>query len=194
MIAGLTGGIGSGKSTVARLFEIMGCEVFNSDQVAREVYFEDDVRLRVTGLLGRDAYKDEQLNKPYISSRIFSDTLLLHQLNAIIHPAVIRRFNEFAKEHQGKIIIKESALLFEANLTGGLDKIIVVVADDELRINRVMKRENISRDEVMKRIKSQLPQTEKAKKADFIIENNEREFLITQTLAIFKELEKLSHA
>jgi dephospho-CoA kinase len=188
MIVGLTGGIGSGKSTVARLLEMLGCVIFNSDEVAKEVYFDDDVRSRVITLLGHDAYQDDKLNRHYISSRIFGDTLLLHQLNAIIHPVVMNTFIEFVKRHKDKIIVKESALLFEAKLSAGLDKIIVVVADDELRIKRVMRRENISRDDVLKRIKSQLPQEEKIKKADFVIRNNEQEFLITQVLDIHKQL------
>jgi dephospho-CoA kinase len=192
MIVGLTGGIGSGKSTVARLFEIMGCVIFYSDLVAKQVYYEKEVKKKVTGLLGEMAYKNEtEINKAYISSMIFSDTILLHKLNAIIHPAVIEEFNRFADANKGRILVKESALLFEARLTEGLDKIIVVTAPDELRIKRVMSRENVSREYVQKKISSQLPQQEKIKKADYIITNDEEEFLITQVLDIHRQLKQI---
>ena len=93
MVVGLTGGIGSGKSIIAKLFELLGCAVFNSDGVAKEVYFDAEVRPEIIRLLGKEAYlNDYTLNKNYISSKIFSDTLLLQQLNRIIHPAVIRKF------------------------------------------------------------------------------------------------------
>lgn len=194
MIVGLTGCIGSGKSTVAKLFEMMGCVIFYSDLVAKQVYYDKEVRGKVIALLGDMAYKNEtEINKAHISSVIFSDTILLHKLNAIIHPAVIEEFNRFAGTNKGRIIIKESALLFEAKLTAGIDKIIVVAATDDLRIKRVMQRENVSREDVLKKISSQLPQEEKIKKADFVISNNEEEFLITQVLEIHKQLKQLNN-
>src|ERR1043166_1413772 len=127
MIAGLTGGIGSGKSTVAQLFEILGCPVFRSDDEAKDAYFEKDVRQAVIELLGPDAYSgDNSIDRSYISRKVFSNTNLLHQLNSIIHPVVKRRFTQFAELHKGQIIIKESALLFEAHLEKESDIIIVV--------------------------------------------------------------------
>src|SRR5687768_11657999 len=127
MIAGLTGGIGSGKSTVSKLFELLGCAVFYSDEVAKEVYFDPEVKLKVTGLLGAGSYtSDTRINKAYISSKIFSDTTLLRTLNAIIHPAVIARTKLFKQQNPGKIIIKETALLFEVHLEKEVDKVIVV--------------------------------------------------------------------
>ncbi len=189
MVVGLTGGIGSGKSTVAKLFELVGCAVFYSDDVAKEIYFNADIKKEVKALLGSQAYLSETtIDKKYISSKIFSDTILLHKLNAIIHPAVIKEFESFKKLHKDKPVIKETALLFEAKLEAQVEKIILVTAKDELRINRVMERDGLSKDEVISKMKAQMPQEEKVLRSDFIIYNNEEEFLITQVLSIYKKI------
>lgn len=189
MVVGLTGGIGSGKSIVTRMFEILGCATFNSDNVARDTYFDPEIKTQVIKLLGASAYLSERsINKTYIGSLIFDDSITLKKLNAIIHPAVGRKFDVFKAENSHKIIIKETALLFEANLQHQVNKIIVVVSNDHERIKRVMERDGLSQDEVLKKMKNQLPQTDKASKADFVINNNEEEFLITQVLKIYKEL------
>ncbi len=189
MVIGLTGGIGSGKSTVARLFEIIGCAVFYSDDIAKEIYFDKDVKAKVMTLLGAETYiSEKEINKKHIGSKIFSDTALLHQLNAIIHPAVIKQFEIFKNKHADKIVVKETALLFEAKLESQVDKIVLVAAHDELRIARVMQRDGLSKEEVIKKMKAQLPQEEKILKSDFVIYNNEKEFLITQVLNIYNQL------
>jgi dephospho-CoA kinase len=189
MIAGLTGGIGSGKSTVSKLFEMLGCAVFNSDRVAKEIYFDEEVRKKVITLLGEASYHSvTEIDKAFISSKIFNNTDLLHQLNQIIHPAVRIRFNEFIKRHPDQVIIKETALLFEAHIDKEVEKIIMVTCDDELRIKRVMKRDGVSEGEVLKRIKSQLPQEEKIKHAHYVIQNNEEELLIPQVIEVFEAL------
>jgi dephospho-CoA kinase len=195
MVVGLTGGIGSGKSTVSKLFEMLGCIVFESDKEARDVYFDPAIRPKIMELLGKESYLSEtSIDKAYISSRIFSDTTLLHKLNAIIHPAVIERSNNFIKEHPGRIVIKETALLFEAHLEKDVDKIVLVIADDKIRIRRVMQRDGITQEDVLKKIKSQLPQEEKMKKADFIIRNDEQELLIPQVLKIYNALLDIKNA
>lgn len=189
MIAGLTGGIGSGKSTVSRIFEILGCAVFNSDNAAKLVYFEAEVRNAVQRLLGKESYlSNNQIDKNYISTKVFNDTTLLHSLNQIIHPAVGKLFTEFVKQNPGRVIIKETALLFEAHLEKHVNKIIMVESPDELRIKRVMKRDDLSEAEIIKRIKSQLPQEEKIKRSDFVIHNNETELLIPQVISVFLQL------
>jgi dephospho-CoA kinase len=193
MVAGLTGGIGSGKSTVSKIFEMLGCAVFNSDQVAKEVYYDEEVRKKVIALLGEPSYHSpSEINKSYISSKAFNNTDLLHQLNQIIHPAVRVRFNQFIKQHSNQIIIKETALLFEAHIDKEVDKIIMVACEDELRIKRVMKRDGVSESEVLKRIKSQLPQDEKIKRSHYVIHNDERELLIPQVIKIFEALHRQS--
>lgn len=189
MIVGLTGGIGSGKSTVGELFRLLGCAVFNSDEAAKAIYHDAKVKKKVIALLGEDCYFDDgTINKPYISSRVFNDTLLLHALNNIIHPAVKEKMKEFVNKHAGKIVVKESALLFEANLQKEVDKVIVVAANEELRVHRVMKRDGLTREEVLLRVKKQLPQEEKIAHADFVVYNNDEELVIPQVLKIFENL------
>lgn len=192
MVVGLTGGIGTGKSTVAKLFEIMGAKVFNSDDNARNQYFVPEIKKQVIDLLGADCYNaDGTIHKKNISNKIFSDTSLLQKLNGIIHPAVIRDFKSFANANAGSLIIKESALLFEVGLDRELDKIILVTSPLELRIERVMKRDGSSREEVLRKIKSQLSEEEKMKLTPLIIKNDEKEFLIPQVIEMYK---KLTHA
>ncbi len=189
MIVGLTGGIGTGKSTVAKLFELLGAKVFNSDDNAKQQYFVPEIKQQVIALLGKECYlSDGTLDRKYISGKIFSDTGLLQKLNGIIHPAVGKDFKAFVNSNPGKLIIKESALLFEVGLDKELDRVILVTSPLELRIERVMKRDNLSREEVMNKIKSQLSEAEKLKLTKLVINNDEKEFLIPQTLKIFKEL------
>lgn len=189
MVIGLTGGIGSGKSIVAALFELLGFAVFHSDDVARNIYFDPIIKNRIISLLGAETYiSDKQLNKTYISNRIFNDAILLQKLNEIIHPAVGEKFEEFKLLNKAKPIIKETALLFEAKLQHQVNKIIVVAADDEFRIQRTIKRDRLSRTDVLKKIESQFLQEEKIRQADWVIYNNEKDFLITQVLKICSEI------
>lgn len=189
MIVGLTGGIGTGKTTVAKVFEMLGAKLFYSDDNAKQQYFVPEIKKQIIDLLGAGSYLSENtIDRKYISQQIFSDTRLLQKLNSIIHPAVVNDFNVFVSKHPNCIIIKESALLFETGLWKGLDKIILVVSPLELRIERVMKRDGISKEEVQSKIKSQLSDTEKLNRADFIIQNSEREFVIEQCLSIYKQL------
>ncbi len=189
MLVGLTGGIGSGKSTVAQLFKLLGGVIFNSDLAAKEVYYEKETRLKIINLLGENAYESPtKIDKDFIGRKIFSDTDLLHQLNAIIHPAVKEKFIHFTNQHPQQLIIKETALLFEANLEKEVDKIIVVTSDLNLRIKRLTLRDGLTLEHINKKIKSQLSDEEKIKRADFIIYNNETQLLIPQVISIFNQL------
>ncbi len=192
MIVRLTGGIGSGKSTVAKLFEVLGVPVYNSDIRAKEMYYKPEVKEQVIRLLGTNAYDEKgKLNAPHISSIIFRDSQMLHKVNAIIHPAVENDFKEFVQQHsKSKLIFKESALIFEAGIYKKLDKTILVTSPLELRIARVQSRDGITRDEVIKRINHQLPDEEKGPISDFIINNDEKTGLTPQVLEVF---EKLNH-
>jgi dephospho-CoA kinase len=191
MTAGLTGGIGSGKSVVSNLFEMYGCLIFNSDERAKQAYFIPEIKKKVIALLGEEVYfKNGQLNKTFVGDKIFNDASLLRSINAIIHPEVISQFIELKKQNPDKIIIKETALLFEAGLEKYCDASITVVAPDEMRIIRVMERDGLTKDQVEKKIKNQLSQEEKIKKSTFVIHNNEEDSLIQQSLKIFEELKK----
>ena len=189
MTVGLTGGIASGKSVVAQLFKILGAEIFNSDIRAKLQYYKPQIREQVTDLLGKEAYENEnRINKAFIASRIFSDTSLLKSLNQIIHPAVANDFKAFVLDHPGKLIIKESALLIETGLYREFQNNILVVSPPALRVKRLQERDGISAEEVQKRFKSQLNDSEKEKHCNFIIRNNEEEFLMPQVIEIFKKL------
>ena len=190
MIVGLTGGIGSGKTTVAHLFETMGCVTYNSDEKAKEVYFQPVVKHQVTELLGRDAYLNEhEINKNYISKKVFSNTELLHELNSIIHPAVKADFILFqSKLPLGTIIIKESAILFETGIYKDLDKTILVTAPLDIKIARVKKRNATSEEDIKKRISSQWTDEQKTPLANFVIINDGTKSLISQVHAIIQKL------
>ncbi len=190
MIVGLTGGIGSGKTTVAKLLEVMGCAIYNSDERAKEVYYEPDVKKQVIHLLGKEAYlTDHEINKTFISSKVFSDTDLLHQLNSIIHPAVKTDFIRFTDQFAaGKIIIKESAILFETGIYKDLDKTILVTAPVDVKMKRVMSRSSLTAEEVEKRIHAQWDDEKKSAMANFIINNDGSMALIPQALQIISIL------
>lgn len=190
MIVGLTGGIGSGKTTVANLFETMGCVIYNSDDKAKEVYFQSEVKVRVIKLLGKEAYLDEyEINKEYISKKVFSNTELLHQLNQIIHPAVKSDFILFkSKLPLGTIIIKESAILFETGIYKDLEKTILVTAPLEVKIDRVKKRNSTSEEDIKKRMSAQWTDEQKAPLANFVIVNDGIKALIPQVIKIIQQL------
>lgn len=193
MVVGLTGGIGSGKSTVAKLFEVMGVPVYNSDLRAKEMYYKQEVKEQVIRLLGTNAYDENgKLNPAHVSKIIFGDSGVLQKINGIIHPAVEIDFQEFVKNAAKKIVLMESALLFEAGIYKRLDKTILVTSPVELRISRVMERDKISREEVIKRINHQLPDEEKAPISDFIINNDEVSGLIPQVLEVLGKLKAIS--
>lgn len=190
IIVGLTGGIGSGKSTVAKVFETLGIHVYYSDERAKELYFLPNVKPQIEQLLGKEAYlNDTTLNKNYVSKKIFSNADLLKQVNAIIHKEVKLDFERFANQHKAeKYILKESALLIEAKLLPSVNKLIVVTSTLALRKERIMKRNKLSEEEINKRISQQLPDEEKMKFADWVIENNEENLIIPQILSIHKSL------
>jgi len=190
IVVGLTGGIGSGKSTVARVFETLGIKIYNSDERAKELYFVPHVKVEIEKLLGKEAYVNEiTLNKKYISEKIFSDNELLKQVNSIIHAEVKKDSDVFEKTHVSeKYIIKESALLIEAKLLSSIDKLVVVTSNINLRKQRVVLRDELSEEEVNKRIAQQVPEEEKIKLADWVLENNEEDLLIPQIIKIHESL------
>ena len=189
-IVGLTGGMGSGKSTVAKVFETLGISIYNSDERAKELYFLPHVKPQIEQLLGKEAYlNDTTLNKTFVSQKIFSDTDLLKKVNAIIHAEVKNDFIRFAEKHKNeKYILKESALLIEATLLTTINKLIVVTSPIVIRKERIIKRNKLSEEEINKRIAQQLPDEEKAKHADWVIENNEENLLIPQILSIHQRM------
>lgn len=186
----ITGGIGSGKSLVSKIIETLGYPVYCSDERAKQMYFHPEIKLKVIDLLGTEAYiNDYQINKKHIADKIFSDKHLLNQINEIIHNAVKDDFKNFLQKHQNSsLIFKESALIFEAQLQKNCDKIILVTAPTELRIQRVMKRDNISKEEVLNRMKHQLDDSIKISQSDYVIQNDEQHSLLVQVFRILDDL------
>ncbi|AJW63735.1 dephospho-CoA kinase [Elizabethkingia bruuniana] len=173
-IIGLTGGIGSGKTTVARFIEEMGYPVYNSDTRAKDLVNEShDLKAAIIQLLGSQAYDENGLyDRKYVGSIVFSNDELLKQLNAIIHPAVNKDFHDWVKRQSREIIFKETALLFELKLNLQCDKSLLVTADESIRIKRVMDRDSKTYREVEKVIDNQMPERKKIRLADYVIENN----------------------
>ena len=190
MIVALTGGIGSGKTTIAKLFETMGCVVYNSDERAKELYNNPEVKKQVIALLGVNAYsEDHKLNKEFISDIIFNEKDKLEKLNAIIHPALALDFQNFVKQQNSEsIIIKESALIFETELYKKFTTIILVIAPLEQKIKRVMSRNLISKEEVDKRMQAQWTDEQKLPLANYVISNSETDALIPQVLSVIQKL------
>ena len=193
---GITGGIGSGKTTVCKIFESLGVPVYYADDRAKWLTENDpDIVAAIKSLFTDDIFKDGRLDRKKVSSIVFSDKNKLQQLNAIIHPAVFKDAERWQKEQSEKNIpysLKEAALLFESGSYKELDKIILVSAPLQLRIERVMQRDSTSEEEVLNRINHQMPENEKEKMADFIIKNVELEETKKSVLQLHKKLLELS--
>ncbi len=194
-IIGLTGGIGSGKTTVAKIIEEMGFAVYYSDDEAKNIVNKDSVlKEKITKLLGENAYDENGFyNRKYVAGKVFNNNELLQKLNSLIHPAVKLDFENWVENQNTRFVFKETALLFELKLNESCYKSILVTADDNIRIKRVMHRDNKSYREVEAVIQKQMPEKEKLKLADFVIYNNESvDELYTQTEKLIKKLQNLS--
>ncbi|WP_019669472.1 dephospho-CoA kinase [Eudoraea adriatica] len=191
-IIGLTGGIGSGKTTVAKLFEELGVPVYNSDLKAKKL-MQNSKKLRtaVIDLLGKESYVLQKLNKKYIADKIFDDKELLQKLNAIVHPAVRQDFIKWAKRKSAPYVIQEAAILFENNSYKTFDKIILVKAPKEVRVQRVLTRDAISEKEILTRMENQWDDSKKIPLADYVIENTDLEKTKIQVEKIHHELTKM---
>lgn len=172
---GITGGIGTGKTTVCKMFERLGVPVYYADDRARWITNnKPEVIAALKNIFGEAIYKNGELDRPQLGAIVFSDKEKLAQLNAVVHPAVFEDAESWQEEQRnaGHIYtLKEAALLFESGSYKMLDKIIVISTPEALRVERVMSRDNLSKEEVLKRIASQMPQEEKEKLADFVIQN-----------------------
>lgn len=189
MIVGLTGGIGSGKSTVAKFFKALGVPVYDSDaQAKRLMKSSKKIRKKIIALLGEEAYQDKALNKPFIAKLVFGDEELLEKLNGIVHPAVRKHFLKWYQKQTHPYVVQETALLFENKSSDFYDKIILVTAPINTRITRVMSRDNSSEEQVMARIKNQLEDTVKIELSNYIIENINLEETKDKVIALNKAL------
>ncbi|HEY6975861.1 MAG TPA: dephospho-CoA kinase [Chitinophagaceae bacterium] len=185
---GLTGGIGSGKSTVAKIFETLGISVFYADMAARQVMNDDEeLKQKIKETFGDAAYGNEMLNRKYIADIVFNDPFKLEQLNALVHPAAIAMAEKWMQQQTAPYAIKEAALFFEAGSTEGLDYIVGVYAPKHLRVQRVMQRDNVTREEVLARMSKQIDEEMKMRLCDFVIVNDEQNMVIPQVLQLHEK-------
>ncbi len=186
---GLTGGIGSGKSTVAKIFEVLGIPVYYADTAARRLMNEDEeLKKKIIEHFGKGSYADGQLNRPYISSLVFNDKEKLEFLNSLTHPATIFDANKWMLKQTSPYAIKEAALIFESSSAEHLDHIIGVYTPTPLRIQRIMQRDKITEEEVLQRMKRQMDEDSKMRLCDFVIINDEQHLLIPQVLQLHEKL------
>ena len=189
---GLTGGIGSGKTTIAEVFKQMGVAVYSSDDRAKSIMVNDvALRLEITNTFGTESYSNNQLNRAYIARKVFSNSVELAKLNAIVHPALKKDFVLWCSNQKGLYILKEAAILFESNAHVGLGKVILVSAAKEIKLTRVLKRDSSTREEVLLRMDKQWSDEKKRVLSDFEIVNDEDESVINQILEIHKSLSLL---
>ena len=189
-VIGLTGGMGSGKTTVANMFIDLGVPVYIADVEARKLTNKSKViRRKLIKLFGESCYSDGQLDRKYVAEKVFNDTELLKKLNAIIHPKVAAHFKRWLKKQKGAYCIKEAAILFENGGHKLCDLTILVVSPEKERIKRVMARDHISEKAVLDRIKNQWSDEKKSKLADIIIDNID---LISTQKQVIKIHESLS--
>ena len=182
---GLTGGIGSGKTTVAKIFELLGVPVYYADDASKRLYHTDqDLIKNIKKHFGEDVYSNEQLNRSKLAAIVFNDPLKLELLNQLVHPPTIRDAVQWMEQQTAPYAIKEAALLFESGSAVGLDYVIGVRAPSHLRIKRAMARDQLSRDQVLSRADRQISEEIKMRLCDFIIENNEQELVIPQVLEL----------
>ena len=178
---GITGGIGAGKSLVAEIIKAMGYPVYNSDERAKELT-ESNPKIKegLIHLFGEEIYQNDTLNKFALAQAIFSDESLREKVNALIHPIVREDFNLWALAQNNSLVFNESAILFETGSFKKFDAIILVYAPTELRIKRIMKRDNCSENEVLKRMNSQFSDEEKYQLTEFRVLNDEQTPLLVQ--------------
>lgn len=189
MTVGVTGNIGSGKSTVCKVFQVLGIPSFHADDEAKEFYRLESGKRIIKEKLGREVFYGNEVNLRKVASVVFNDKELLEWLNGQIHPFVRARFVEWKKRHEkAPYVIYEAAILFETGRYRELDLMITVSAPRDLRFNRIMKRDNINREQAEAREKNQWPQEDKEKLSDFVINNDENQLVVPQVVEIHRQV------
>ncbi|HOV10606.1 MAG TPA: dephospho-CoA kinase [Bacteroidales bacterium] len=186
---GLTGGIGTGKSVVARIFSEFDIPVFYGDHEAKKAYADPEVLTKVKQVFGYRVFDNDRVNFKKLADQVFTDQEKLGKLNSIIHPFLISQFEKWSdKQYRASYIIMEAAILYEASLQHFFDTIVAVSAPRELCIDRVMKRDGFSKEAVIQRMNNQWSDAEKVALSDYVIYNDGKQLLIPQVLAIHHEI------
>lgn len=192
---GITGGIGSGKSLVSRIFKLLGVPVYDADSRAKSIMTTDGILVsQIKKEFGVLSYRaDGGVNREYLAEHVFNDPEKLKRLNALVHPRVGEDFIRWVTEQSSAYVLKEAALLFEARSNTALDKIIVVSAPEALRISRVLQRDkHRTEQQVRDIIRNQLSEEEKLKRADYILVNDDSKLLIPQVLELHQQFLSLA--
>ena len=187
---GITGGIGSGKTTVCKVFELLGVPVFYADDVAKSIMYTDPIlKWGVLNAFGENSYTQSgDLNRSYISSIVFKDKHELEKLNSLVHPAVFRAFDTWVlSQREASYVIKEAALLYESDAYKMCDQSILVISPIESRISRVKARDGISAEDIQLRMNRQFSDEQKMKFADHILMNDEKQLLIPQIIQLHQQ-------
>ena len=186
---GITGGIGSGKTTVAKVFEVLGIPVYYADDAAKRLMNEDGkLKEKIQLQFGNEVYKNGQLDRKHLAEIVFTSPEKLALLNALVHPVTLKDAEKWMQQQSTPYAIKEAALIFESGAQEHLDHVIGVTAPAPLRIQRTMQRDGITREEVMARMDKQMDETIKMKLCDFVLVNNEQEMLLPQILLLHEKL------
>ncbi len=189
---GLTGGIGSGKSTVAAIFEVLGIPVYYSDEASKRLMIEnEELRSSITNHFGAEAYTDGILNRKFLAAQVFNDSKKITLLNSLVHPVTIKDAAEWIEMQKTPYIVKEAALIFESGSNKYLDYVIGVDAPKALRIQRAIDRDNISSQQVEARMSRQMDENEKMRLCDFVIVNDEQQMVIPLVLALHEKFLKM---
>ena len=189
LIIGITGGIGSGKSVVSNILESLGYPVFNSDNVSKDIVNTNpEIRAGLTAFFGTELYKEGVLDRVRLAEIIFTDDSAREKVNALIHPQVRDAFDTFARKSGSELVFNEAAILFETGAYKRMDKMVLVTAPEELRIKRVMQRDGSSEEEVRARMSKQWTDAQKIPLADFILNNDEKEPLLSQVETMLSSL------
>jgi len=190
---GLTGGIGSGKTTVAKIFELLDVPVYYADAASKRLYKTDEALIKkMKEHFGDDIYNEDELNRTKLAAIVFNNPQKLDLLNSLVHPPTIKDAMEWMQMQKTPYVIKEAALLFESSSVAGLDYVIGVYTPQHIRLKRVMDRDQSTRDEVLSRMNRQIDEDIKMKLCDFIITNSEQELVIPQVLEVHTKILELA--
>ncbi len=186
---GITGGIGSGKTSVCKVFDVLGIPVFSADREAREIMEKEGViRSKLNSITGKDLYISGSLNRIELAAIIFNDSAILEKVNSLVHPAVLDHFRKWTMDQIAPYVIMEAAILFESGASEVVDRVATVIAPVEQRMERVIRRNKLSREQVERRIKNQMDDETRIELSDYIIYNSENDMIIPVILKIHDDI------
>lgn len=189
---GITGGIGSGKTTVCKVFSVLGISVFSADEEAKRIQDNDrEIRKKISEAAGKDLYSTGSLDRQELARLIFRDNELLKKVNSIIHPAVFGYFNDWIQKQDPPYVIMEAAILFESGAAGMMDRVVTVVTPVEERIQRLLRGNKFTREQITERIRNQIDDGSRISQSDFVIFNSENDMIIPSVLGIHNAMLKL---